>query len=115
MGCDEQARFVHTLPLENLHSVLRRFGKTVPSGGGILVSSDWLELAWVSVLGSERAVFQILHGDYDYYCYLALKHEEAVDVFITCGRLNSIVRFIRARRRPELGALLKKTDPRHSV
>ncbi len=87
MASDEQARFVHTLPLENLHSVLRRFGKSVPAGGGVLVSSDWLELAWAGSRGTEKAVFQILHGDFDYYYDLAQKHEEIVDVFITCSRL----------------------------
>ena len=56
-------------------------------GTECLVSSDWLELAWVSSLGTERAVFQILHGDFDYYYDLALKHQDVVDVFITCSRL----------------------------
>lgn len=87
MGSESQTLFVHALPLENLHSVLRRFRREVPSGGGVLVSSDWLELAWVSSHGTERAVFQILHGDFDYYYDLALKHQDVVDVFITCSRL----------------------------
>jgi glycosyltransferase involved in cell wall biosynthesis len=87
MGSEYQFRFVHALPLENLHSVLRRFHKLVPSGGGVLVSSDWLELAWVNAYGTERAVFQILHGDFDYYYDLALRHDEVVDVFIACSRL----------------------------
>jgi glycosyltransferase involved in cell wall biosynthesis/SAM-dependent methyltransferase len=86
MGSESQTLFVHTLPLENLHSVLRRFRRAVPPGGGVLVSSDWLELAWVSSYGTERAVFQILHGDFDYYYDLALKHQEVVDIFITCSR-----------------------------
>jgi len=45
MGSESQALFVHALPLENLHSVLRRFRRAMPPGGGVLVASDWLELA----------------------------------------------------------------------
>jgi glycosyltransferase involved in cell wall biosynthesis len=86
MASDEQTRFEHALPLENLHSVLRRFGKAVPAGAGVLVSSDWLELAWAGAHRTEKAVIQILHGDFDYYYELAQKHEEIVDVFITCSR-----------------------------
>ncbi len=86
MAGEGQASFVHTLPLENLHSVLRRFGKIMPAGGGVLVASDWLELAWVCARGTERAVFQIVHGDLDYYYHLALRHQEIVDVFIACSR-----------------------------
>ena len=86
MGSESQALFVHALPLENLHSVLRRFQRALPTGGGVLVASDWLELAWVSSYGTERAVFQILHGDFDYYYDLALKHQDVVDIFITCSR-----------------------------
>jgi len=86
MGSESQTLFVHALPLENLHSVLRRFQRAVPPGGGVLVSSDWLELAWVSSYGTDRAVFQILHGDFDWYYDLALKHQNVVDIFITCSR-----------------------------
>jgi len=86
MGSESQALFVHALPLENLHSVLRRFRRAMPPGGGVLVASDWLELAWVTSYGTERAVFQILHGDFDYYYDLALKHQDVVDIFIACSR-----------------------------
>ncbi|MGH9333549.1 MAG: glycosyltransferase family 4 protein [Vicinamibacteria bacterium] len=86
MASDEETQFVHSLPLENLHGVLRRFGKTIPSGGGVLVSSDWLELGWVCARGTERAVIQILHGDFDYYYDLALRHHEVVDVFVACSQ-----------------------------
>jgi glycosyltransferase involved in cell wall biosynthesis len=87
MGSESQSLVVHALPLENLHSVLRRFRRAVPPGCGVLVSSDWLELAWVSSYGTERAVFQILHGDFDYYYDLALRHQDIVDIFITCSKL----------------------------
>jgi glycosyltransferase involved in cell wall biosynthesis len=87
MGGDSQSLFVHALPLENLHSVLRRFQRAVPPGDGVLVASDWLELAWASSHGTERAVFQVLHGDFDYYYDLALKHQDIIDIFITCSRL----------------------------
>src|SRR5262245_36401825 len=86
MGSESQSLFTHALPLENLHSVLRRFGRAIREGRGVLVSSDWLELAWVASFGTDRAVFQILHGDFDYYYDLARKHQEIVDIFITCSR-----------------------------
>jgi glycosyltransferase involved in cell wall biosynthesis len=55
--------------------------------GGVLVASDWLELAWVGAQGTDRAVFQVLHGDFDYYYDLAIKHQEIIDVFVTVSRL----------------------------
>jgi glycosyltransferase involved in cell wall biosynthesis len=88
MGGDTDTVFEHALPLENLHAVLRRFGRAMPpAAGGVLVASDWLELAWVGAHGTDRAVFQVLHGDFDYYYDLAQKHHEVVDVFITASRL----------------------------
>jgi glycosyltransferase involved in cell wall biosynthesis len=88
MGSDRDSVIEHALPLENLHAVLRRFGRVMPSAtGGVLVASDWLELAWVGAQGTDRAVFQVLHGDFDYYYELATKHHEIVDVFITVSRL----------------------------
>jgi glycosyltransferase involved in cell wall biosynthesis len=86
MNGDGQSRFMHALPLENVHSVLRRLRREVPRGGGVLVASDWLELALVSRYGTDRAVLQILHGDYDYYFDLAVKHEAVVDCYVTCSR-----------------------------
>ncbi len=87
MSGDGQSSMVHAMPLENLHSVLRRLKRKVPSGGGTLVSSDWIELAFVSRYGTDRAVIQILHGDFDYYYDLAVKHETVVDAFVACSRL----------------------------
>lgn len=83
---NERSRFVHTLPLENVHSVLRRLGRLVPRGGGVLVANDWLELALVSRRGTDRAVIQVLHGDFDHYYDLAVRHEVDVDAFIACSK-----------------------------
>jgi glycosyltransferase involved in cell wall biosynthesis len=85
MSADDQITVEHCLPLENLHSVLRRLDRAIPPGGGVLVANDWLELALLSRHPSPRAVFQVLHGDFDYYFDLALKHEAIVDLFIACS------------------------------
>jgi glycosyltransferase involved in cell wall biosynthesis len=88
MGGDTNSLFEHALPLENLHAVLRRFARAMPpAADGVLVASDWLELAWAGAHGTDRAVFQVLHGDFEYYYDLAIKHQEIVDVFITVSRL----------------------------
>lgn len=83
---DSQVTIEHRLPLENVHSVLRRLSRALPVGGGVLVANDWLELAMLCRHGTERAVFSVLHGEYDYYFDLATKHESVIDVFIACSR-----------------------------
>ncbi len=103
MASDGQARFVHSMPLENLHSVLRRFRRLMPQSGesgGVVVASDWLELAWASAYGTDNALFLILHGDYDYYYELAQKHDEIVDIFVTCSRsiYDKLLQLLPGRR-----------------
>ena len=82
---DYQSTFEFRLPLENLHSVLRRLRAAIPRGDGVLVANDLLELALVSAFDCHRAVIQILHGDNDYYYDLAARHENVIDAFVVYG------------------------------
>lgn len=82
-GCDI---FEYTLPVENLHAVLRHLGQALPPGPGVLVSNDWIELAMLAVHDPRRTVIQILHGDHDYYYDLAVKHEPLIHAWIAYSR-----------------------------
>jgi glycosyltransferase involved in cell wall biosynthesis len=82
MRAATQQVFEHHLPLENVHAVVRRLRRALPDGDGILVANDLLELAMASALDTRRTVVQILHGDFDYYYDLAVRHQDVVDIFI---------------------------------
>jgi glycosyltransferase involved in cell wall biosynthesis len=83
MVADSQTVVEYTLPYENLHAVIRRLRGAMPEGEGVLVANDLLELAMASACDMRRTVVQILHGDYDYYYDLAVRHQDVVDVFVT--------------------------------
>lgn len=74
-------------PVENFVSVLRRVRQAVPRGAGVLVANDLLELAMASRFETGKTVVQVLHGDHDYYYDLAVRHQHAVDAFVTYGRV----------------------------
>lgn len=82
LAADRQATVEYVLPIENLYAVLRRLVRAIPPGEGVLVANDWLELAMLCRHDPGRTVFQILHGDHDYYYELAVKHQDAIDVFV---------------------------------
>ncbi len=84
--CDSQTTVEYTLPVENLHAVMRRLSRAVPCGPGVVVASDLLDLATLSVHDLGRAVVLILHGDHDYYYDLALKHEPVIHAFVAYSR-----------------------------
>ena len=69
-------------PAENLYAAWRRL-RPLLDGRGALVANDLIELAAVAAFPTDRAVFQILHGDIDYYYDLAARHDADVDVYIT--------------------------------
>ncbi|MEP7159293.1 MAG: glycosyltransferase family 4 protein [Chloroflexota bacterium] len=83
---DEQRRVEHSLPIENLYTVLRRLARAVPPGPGVMIANDWLELAMLGVHPIERTVVSITHGDFDYYYDLAERHEPLIDCFVTYTR-----------------------------
>ncbi|HEV3063547.1 MAG TPA: glycosyltransferase family 4 protein [Vicinamibacterales bacterium] len=83
---DRSSVFEHSLPLENLHAVLRRLARAIGSAPGVLVCNDALELMLVSSLDVRRTVVQVVHGDYDYYYNLAADHEPYVHAFVAISR-----------------------------
>lgn len=86
LAADTQTLVEYTLPIENLHAVMRRVARAVPSGPGVLVAGDLLDLATASVHDFGRAVIYMLHGDIEYYYDLAVKHDASVHAFIAYSR-----------------------------
>ena len=85
LAADTQQLVEYRLPVENLHAVIRRLHRSLPGGGGVLVTNDLLELAMASAVDVGRTVMMIIHGDHDYYYDLAARHDEVVDVFVCYG------------------------------
>ena len=86
LDCDSQTTVEYTLPVENLHTVMRRLARAIPKGPGVVVASDLLDLAMLSVHDLGRAVVLILHGDHDYYYDLAKKHDRVVHAYVAYSR-----------------------------
>ncbi len=86
LSCDSQTTVEYTLPLENLHAVMRRVARAIPRGPGVVVPADLLDLATLSVYDVGRAVILILHGDDDYYYGLAAKHDRVVHAYVAISR-----------------------------
>lgn len=100
LAADRQIRFEQRLPIENLRSVMRRLAAAIPPGPGVLVSNDFLELAMLTRHDTGHTVFQLLHGDHDYYYDLAAKHEPVIDAYIAYSRAmyEKLLRLLPARR-----------------
>jgi glycosyltransferase involved in cell wall biosynthesis len=86
LAADTQTTVEYTLPIENLHAVMRRVERAVPPGGGVYVAGDLLDLAVASAHDFGRAVVYMLHGDTEYYYDLAVKHDPIVHAFIAYSR-----------------------------
>lgn len=86
LPADSQTTVEYTLPIENLHAVMRRVARAVPAGGGVYVAGDLLDLAVASAYDFGRAVVYILHGDSEYYYDLAVRHEPIVHAFVAYSR-----------------------------
>ena len=86
LRCDSQTTVEYTLPIENLHAVMRRVARAIPSGPGVVVAGDLLDLATLSVHDVGRAVVLILHGDHEYYYGLAVKHDRVVHAYVAYSR-----------------------------
>jgi glycosyltransferase involved in cell wall biosynthesis len=86
LSCDSQTTVEYTLPLENLHAVMRRVARAIPQGPGVVVPADLLDLATLSVYDVGRAVVLILHGDHEYYYELAMKHDQVVHAYVAISR-----------------------------
>ena len=86
LACDSQTSVEFTMPIENLHAVMRRIARAIPAGPGVVVAADLLDLATLSVHDVGRAVVLILHGDHDYYYDLAAKHDRVVHAYVAYSR-----------------------------
>jgi glycosyltransferase involved in cell wall biosynthesis len=82
LAADTQVTVEYTLPIENLHAVMRRVARAVGPGGGVYVAGDLLDLAVASSHDFGRAVIYVLHGDVEYYYDLAVRHDPVVHAFI---------------------------------
>src|SRR5262245_45630129 len=86
LSAETQTTIEYSLPVENLHAVMRRVARAVPAGGGVYVAGDLLDLAVASAHDFGRAVVYMLHGDTEYYYDLAVKHEPIVHAFVAYSR-----------------------------
>ena len=66
----------------NFYYTCRQLAAMVPSADAVLVAHDWIELGMASSLGLQNPVVQFLHGDFEYYYNLAVKHEGIIDQYI---------------------------------
>ena len=83
---DTQTTIEYSLPIENLHAVMRRVARAIPAGGGVYVAGDLLDLAVASSHDFGRAVIYMLHGDIEYYYDLAVRHDPIVHAYIAYSR-----------------------------
>ena len=66
----------------NFYYTCRELAKLLPDEKAVVVAHDWLELGMMSNLGLQNRVVLFVHGAYEYYYQLAVKHEKAIDLFI---------------------------------
>jgi len=71
----------------NFYHTCKMLSKLFPKDA-VIVAHDWLELGMVSNLGLKNKVIHFLHGDYQYYFDLAVKHQLCIDSYICVS--NSI-------------------------
>jgi glycosyltransferase involved in cell wall biosynthesis len=83
LTADRDVVFKYSLPIENVHAVLRRLSRVIPTGPGVIVANGRIELALTSIYDSGRAVVAINHGDFDFYYDLAVRHRDTIDAFVT--------------------------------
>lgn len=76
----------HSLPHENLYAALSRLAASMREDDRVVFSHDWYELATLMAHSTRATVFQVLHGDIDYYYDLARDYAEAIDAHVTYSR-----------------------------
>lgn len=72
-------------PHWNFYYTCKQLAKLLPDKA-LIVAHDWLELGMASNLGMQNTVIQVLHGDFDYYYELALKHNRTIDAYICISK-----------------------------
>lgn len=106
----------------NFYSSCNRLRRLLVSSKSIIIAHDWYELGLVSNLGLENPVVFFLHGDYDYYYDLALRHKNIIDQYVAVS--DNIARKLRSRLGEHLDVInscrfpvpyLGKTKTRNSI
>ena len=69
-------------PRWNFYHTCKQLAKLLPDENAVVVAHDWLELGMVSNLGLQNPLVHVLHGDFDYYYELAIRHSHVVDAYI---------------------------------
>lgn len=69
-------------PQWNFYYTCKQLAKLIPDEHAVIAAHDWLELGMMSNLGLQNPVVHFLHGDFDYYYDLAIRHANTVDEFI---------------------------------
>jgi glycosyltransferase involved in cell wall biosynthesis len=69
-------------PNWNFYYTCKQLAKYIPGTDCVIIAHDWMELGVVTMLGLSNPVIQFLHGDYDYYYQLAVKHASSINGFI---------------------------------
>ena len=69
-------------PNNNFYNSCKQLNKLLPDVKAIIIAHDWFELGMVHNLGLANKVIYILHGNYDYYYDLAIKHQKVIDAFV---------------------------------
>lgn len=73
---------------ENLNHVFKRLAATF-SARDILIAHDWFELGIVSHLGLSNPLIFFVHGCYDYYHDLYIKHKDHIDLTLCVSKLST--------------------------
>ena len=84
-GVESQSLFYYS-SLWNFYHTCQKLSQLLPDDKAVVVAHDWLELGMISHLGLNNPVVQVLHGDYDYYYSLSVKHSQGIDRFITVAQ-----------------------------
>ena len=69
-------------PNNNFYFTCRQLAKLLPDDKALMIAHDWMELGMVHNLGLQNKVVHILHGNYEYYHSLAIKHQKVIDAFV---------------------------------
>lgn len=80
-GASTQRIFYYS-PKWNFYHTCKQLASLLPDDKALVVAHDWLELGMMSNLGLQNPVVQVVHGNYDYYYNLAIKHQACIDAYI---------------------------------
>ncbi|MEJ7759429.1 MAG: glycosyltransferase family 4 protein [Gemmatimonadaceae bacterium] len=80
------ARIIFDARRDNRRLVYERIAAAIPSSCAYLVANDGTELGMVAALGPPNPVAYALHGDYEFYYALAVRHSRDIGSFLCVSR-----------------------------